>query len=604
MAWPRTDEEYRRLLEMGLDPDNLAQIERGDYQEQDPFQTTVDPPAGSGLGGDPGSLYSAMGIGGPGTGDPEIGGGGGLGPDGAPQRGGVEDDREGTERDDETFGGGDVTTGGGDGGAGGTGGGGIPGSSGETGTTVGTGGGTGGREGGTSDGGAGGTGGSGQPTTEDIRAQIPDFDWGGASQGDAPPGQQTVVPPPPPPPSAPPPPGDFGAAAQIPGQTATPQYQPPSGPGEAPDFLSILDQYGIDQDGIGNVEMPGDAPNFRGIAEGVAGYETPEEAFLGENIYGRLEQHALDWLDNPNRYQGELAQQTRAEMDERLAENERQRERQIEEWAASHGLTASSLQGGLMAELAGEMRRAQSAEEVELLQRIADAEIADRQAAGMYGETVGEFGRRLGETRIGEAQGAADQALRRGQLELDAATRADEAERARTQLGIDLENAAVNQGAVMAGLAMDAAQMQEQAERYRADFDRQVAEFGWEAAHRNAQLEQQRHMRQAELNLQAAIQGDQAAMRRAELELDTMRAMDAATMNRAQLEIQQDEIAQRAWQLQEDFRLRGEQINADIAQGMAELEFRYESMLRDDAFRWEELDERRRQHDDWVDLQS
>ncbi|TVQ98318.1 MAG: hypothetical protein EA398_13535 [Deltaproteobacteria bacterium] len=349
--------------------------------------------------------------------------------------------------------------------------------------------------------------------------------------------------------------------------------------------------------------MPGEAPDYQGIVDGIPEYETPENAFLGEGLFGDLENYARDWMANPNRYASELAEATRAEGDLRRQQERDNRQREIEEWSASRGLTASSLEGELMVQLMDAMQLAQSQEELQLLQQIADAEIQDRQAAGLFGTAVADMGRRLGETRIAEAQSAQDLAMRRADRQLTAAQLQDASEMARAQFGLDLENAAVNQGVRQAGLALQAAEMQEQSQRFRAQFEEEVARFGFEAGYRNAQLEQQRHIQQAELNLRAAIAGDQAAMDRVRVEVDIMRAQDAAILSREQLAQQDQQMQMRAWEIQGNWNMAGTQLSMEHSRWLAEMEERRERFEADEAYRWARLRGDLDMHDDRIDSQ-
>ena len=410
------------------------------------------------------------------------------------------------------------------------------------------------------------------------------------------------VPPPPPPPQAPPPPASFTQTIQgVQGGT----YTPPSGPGEAPDYLAILDDY-LERYGGGEFqrpELPGEAPDFGAIADGIPEYQTPDNAFLGEGLFGDLEQYARDWMGNPNRYASDLAEATRSEGDLRRQQERDNRQREIEEWSASRGLTASSLEGELMVQLMDAMQLAQSQEELQLLQMLADAEIQDRQAAGLFGTAVADMGRRLGETRISEAQAANQLAMQRADRQLTAAQMQEASEMGRAQFNLDIENAAVVNGVRQAGLALQAAEMQQQSEQFRAQFEQQVAQFGFEAGYRNAQLEQQRHIRQAELNMQAAIAGDQAAMDRVRIEVDIMRAQDAAILSREQLAQQDQQMQMRSWEIQGQWDMAGQQLDMEQSRWMAEMEERRERFAADEAYRWARLRGDLDMHDDRIDSQ-
>lgn len=387
-----------------------------------------------------------------------------------------------------------------------------------------------------------------QPTQQPVTQQPPQTEPStntqyppGIAQPQTPEFNRTPVnlPPPPPPPAPPPPTPDFAGAAQMDPLTGLPTFTAPQAPATAPDFQGVA----------------GQAPE----------YQTPEGAFQGEDLYGQLAQYWQQWANNPNPYLSELAQATRAEMDARLAEEEAAANRGINEWAASRGLVGSSVEGDLRTRQNEAMQRVRLAEEVALLQRIADAENAGRIAAGQFGLGAGQLGAQLGQQRIDEARQAAQLGLQR------------------------------------AGLQLDAAQLAEQAEQFRSQFALEVERSGFDAAFRNAQLQQSDAFQRAQLNLEAARAGDQAALQRVQLELDQMRAMDEALLDRTQLQLQEQEIDLRAFQIQAEMAMQGQRLSMEEARWQAEMQFRREQEAR----RQEEFErtfaEGQRQHDDLMD---
>ena len=183
---------------------------------------------------------------------------------------------------------------------------------------------------------------------------------------------------------------------------------------------------------------PPPAPNFQGIAAAAPVYETPENAFIAEEMWNPMQQYVLDWMENPNRYLSDLATATRDEMDARLRHQEQQAQQGISEWAASKGLSGSSFEGEQMERLADQQQRAQLEEERALLEMMATAETADRQAALNAALGVGEFGRGLGADRREDAMMKAETGLRKQALMLDAAIAGDRAamDRARHDLQV------------------------------------------------------------------------------------------------------------------------------------------------------------------------
>lgn len=351
--------------------------------------------------------------------------------------------------------------------------------------------------------------------------------------------QPVEMPPPPPPPAPPPPAPDFAGVAQMDPLTGLPTFTAPQAPAAAPNFQDVA----------------GQAPQ----------YQTPEGAFMGEDLYGDLADYWRQWAENPNPYLSELATATRAEMDARLREQEAAANRGMNEWAASRGLIGSSVEGDLRTRQNEAQQRTRLAEEVALLQRIADAESTGRIAAGQFGLGAGQLGAQLGQQRIDEAQQAAQLGLQR------------------------------------AGLQLDAAQLAEQAEQFRSQFALEVERTGFDAAFRNAQLRQSDAFQRAQLNLEAAMAGDQAALQRVQLELDQMRAMDEAVLDRTQLQLQEQEIDLRAYQIQAELAMQGQQLSMEEARWQAEMQFRQEQEARRQQEFDRSLEEEQRQHDDLMD---
>lgn len=340
------------------------------------------------------------------------------------------------------------------------------------------------------------TGADGEPWEQDMFAEYGGAQPGGQVNPIPQPGGDTAVPGP----GASPIPG--GGDTAVPGGQVNPipqpgggqggTYQPPAMPNapggmpEVPDFQSAVDMPALP-------DMPDfNAPNAPGQTD----------------MYGKLEDYASNWMDNPNRYLSDLATKTREEADLRLREKEQQGQRGIEEWAGSRGLVGSSYEGDQQVGLQESMARARSEEERAMLQMLATAETQDRQAAGNLG---------LGTAQLGE-----------------------------------------------------------QAQQFRSQFELDVEKSGFQAAMQKVQMQQQDSLARADLNFKAALAGDQAAMDRVRHELDVMKAMDSATLSREQLQMQDREINLRA----EALRQQNDALTADQARWQAELAFRKEEAAR------------------------
>jgi hypothetical protein len=80
-------------------------------------------------------------------------------------------------------------------------------------------------------------------------------------------------------------------------------------------------------------------------------------------------------------------------------------------------------------------------------------------------------------------------------------------------------------------------------------------------------------LQSAELNLRAAMAGDQKAMQMLNYELDKWRALDASTLSREQLAMQKQQIAEGAKRWEAEFARQGIVISQQQANWMAEFEF-------------------------------
>ncbi len=449
-------------------------------------------------------------------------------------------------------------------------------------------------------------------------------------------GSGTTVPPPPPPPPPVAPAPNFAGGVQMPTLGGLPGFTAPTVNG-APNYLAMLQgmqgfqapqapgaapNYGGIVGGLPEYQRPtapGAAPDFNAIAGQVGAYETPEGAFTGQDMYARLGQYATDWMGNPNPYMSEAVQAARAAGDLRLSKAQADEERSIAEWASSRGLVGSSYEGDQRVQLAEAIRRQRAQEEADYLKMLAGEETASRAAAGQFGLGTAELGRGIGADIRSEAQYkqedsarraalgleaagrqegatmdraqleaqvnqiAQELALQRGSLEITAADREEAANIARARFGLDVSQLQAQSELALRGMSLDAAQMQEASDQFRSGFELQVQQQGFEQAYQGLQLQMQDGLNRAQLNLEAAIAGDQSAMQRAALELDQMKAMDAAVLDRAQIQQRDNEIAQRAWEIQGQWQMQGQELSQEQARLLAEFEIRRNEMQQREA---------------------
>lgn len=241
------------------------------------------------------------------------------------------------------------------------------------------------------------------------------------------------------------------------------------------------------------------------------GYQTPQGAFQGEDIYRDLGNYVKEWMANPNRYLSDFAQAQRKEMDLRLKDAEGESQNDLLETMAQRGLLGSSLEKDAQIDLQESIRRTRAAEEAAMYERLMGGEAQGRKDAGDLAATLGGLGVDLGAARRQDSQ-------------------------------------------------------------FAAQFEQDVKEFGFEMAFKNAELAQKDAFQRASLDLDKAIHGDKMAMDRLRLDLDTMLAHESMTMNRAELAERKADREQRAAQIQEDQRLQGKQIDSTTALAWATLD--------------------------------
>ena len=408
-------------------------------------------------------------------------------------------------------------------------------------------------------------------------------------------------------------------------------FEAPGDLDSAPDFSLITDE-------LTGFDAPGDPDIAPGFEFTAGQYETPDDAFRGEELYGGLEQFSEDWLANPNRFLSPLAESTRATSEAELNKYEQDATRSIDERMSQRGLVGSSYEGEAQIDLQGELARARAGRETDILKMLADAETADKRSAAELGIQTGQFGAELGGARRSEAEIAQQLALDRGHLEITAQDQMDAAEEWRSQIALETEQTqssqdradtalelqaagqeeqgildrgrldlqaaieAANNETAIAGLQLSAAAMQESATQYRSDFAKSIEEFGFQAAFANAELEQKDALQRATLELDAVIAGDAAAIERVKQELDSIRVSEEAIMDREYLAQRDQELELRAYEIQTDAALRGEEIDTDRGRIMAELDWRREEQESRERIAGDTETGLRTRHQNWLNM--
>lgn len=181
-------------------------------------------------------------------------------------------------------------------------------------------------------------------------------------------------------------------------------------------------------------------------------------------------------------------------------------------------------------------------------------------------------------TGLVEATRAAGDARRQGLLD-DGTRRIEELASSRGLLGStpELGWQMELEGQVRRDLLDEEARLQ----NALADYELQGRQGAFNAGLGLTELQQRDSIQRAELALEAAIQGDKAALDRARIELDRWRAEDEATLSREELARRDREIEMEAYRMQEDFRLRGIELDTDTAIAYAELAIRKQGLDQD-----------------------
>ena len=324
---------------------------------------------------------------------------------------------------------------------------------------------------------------------------------------------------------------------------------------------------------LANVSAPGAAP-----AVPPPPPPPPPSAF--ETLTPGLGQFAQEWLIDPNRYLSDMATAQRKVSEGRLQQAEEAGRVKNDEFYASRGLTGSSYEGEGRKRLDEALQRTRGEDEARILEMLATAETADRQAAGEFGLEAIRAGDVMGLERY--RAGLEGGQLGEAQRQFDTSIGQRESEFARNH-GLDEREFEAEQQRFSQQFGEQVAGRLQQNEQFRVALESENARYGLDVG-----------LRQKALALQEQGMNMEDAFNRAAL--DQERELTQSAQDLQRYGIDQDSAYKYAALLQdktfqtEAQRLQALGMDLDEAFRRAELTFRSTQADRDEAFRQAEAE--------------
>jgi len=304
----------------------------------------------------------------------------------------------------------------------------------------------------------------------------------------------------------------------------------------------------------------------------------PPSAF--ETLTPGLGQFAQEWLIDPNRYLSDMATAQRTASEGRLQQAEEAGRVKNDEFYASRGLTGSSYEGEGRKRLDEALQRTRGEDEARILEMLATAETADRQAAGEFGLEAIRAGDVMGLERY--RAGLEGGQLGEAQRQFDTSIGQRESEFARNH-GLDEREFEAEQQRFSQQFGEQVAGRLQQNEQFRVALESENARYGLDVG-----------LRQKALALQEQGMNMEDAFNRAAL--DQERELTQSAQDLQRYGIDQDSAYKYAALLQdktfqtEAQRLQALGMDLDEAFRRAELTFRSTQADRDEAFRQAEAE--------------
>jgi hypothetical protein len=353
-----------------------------------------------------------------------------------------------------------------------------------------------------------------------------------------------------------------------------------------------------------------------------------------EPLTPQLGGFASEWLDNPNRYLSDMATAQRTASEQRIGQAEEAGRVANDEFYASRGLTGSSYEGEGRKRLDEALQRTRGEDEARILEMLATAETADRQAAGEFGLEAIRAGDVMGldryragleadQLREAQRQFGGTLGISQQQIDLRAQELQDQARLEGRSLDLQEARDLASQQLTREGMAQEQGQFestlgQRQSEFARTmglnerEFEAQQAQFSQQFGEQVAGRLQQNEQFRTALESENARYGLDVGLRQKALELQEQGMNMEDAFNRAALD-QERELTQSAQDLQrlgleqedayryaallqdktfqeEAQRLQALEMEWDEAFRRAELTFRSSQADRDEAFRKAEAD--------------
>jgi hypothetical protein len=351
-----------------------------------------------------------------------------------------------------------------------------------------------------------------------------------------------------------------GGQQQVYGQRAQQQRQQQQQPAPAQTFAQ-MQQRGMAR------PAPPSAPQAQPFAQ----YGGSQQA---QQMRQRLQSQLEQFGQAPSRFDTQAFQQIRGAQAANLQQEYRGQLQALNEEMARRGLSASSVGGGRMGDLAGQQARALASLDAELLQRAAETQAQDRAQLLQAGQGLAELAgsqdlAQFEANRVAQAATFENQlrAAQFGQQQFEQAGQeafqGAQAEEAAQQAARAFDLQATGQAA---GLSMDLQRLLGQQEIERAQLTGQLGGAQTLAAQQQAEQRRQfdiQQMLQAQLGLGGLSLEQQRFAEQARQFGQTLAEQQAGRLQQAGLS--QQEITLRAQQLQQEAATQGRQLSLEEA---------------------------------------
>lgn len=314
----------------------------------------------------------------------------------------------------------------------------------------------------------------------------------------------------------------------------------------------------------------------------------------GQQLRSQLQQRLTEFGQAPSRYDTEAFKQIRGAQAANLQSEYSAQQKALNEDLARRGLSASSIGGGRMGDLAGQQARALSSLDAQLLQQAAETQAQDRAQLMQSGQGLAELAgaqdlAQFEANRVAQAATFENQlrAAQFGQQQFEQAGQeafqGAQAEEAASQAARQFDLSALGQ---TAGLSLDLQRLLGSQEVERAGL---TGQLGGVQTLAGQALQQQASESALERNLRERLQSGQITAEEARQErqiaseqaLQTQRLVEQGKQFGLQLSetqanrlqqygVSTQELALRSQQIQQEYAIQGRRLTQDQAQNIAQ----------------------------------